>query len=192
MLSSGLVLSNGSLLYLDYTLYMNPCCHDVVCRTSVGQIGIYGETLCLRLWRVKAVNISASLWVQQMFLNLQSPMCKYCLLQYNANEFSLKMEPVKRTCFSPHYLVIHNTLSIPSPAALCEVIDSGKLNQSGEDKGVADGDEPVHGSGISNLGKRVPCTYTQCCHRENSSYTWKYKKTTAFHLVVIMRLLRKR
>lgn len=83
------------------------------------------------------------------------------------------MEPVTNICFSPHYLVSHNTLSIPSPAALCEVIDGGKLNQSGEDEGVADSDEPVHGSGVGNLGKGVPGAYTQCCHRENGGYTWK-------------------
>lgn len=71
-------------------------------------------------------------------------------------------------CF---YLVIHNTLPIPSPSTLCEVIDSGKFNQSREDEGVADGDEPVHGGGIGNLGKGIPCTYTERCHGENGGYT---------------------
>ncbi len=90
------------------------------------------------------------------------------------------------TCFfSPHYLVSHNTLSIPSPAALREVIDSGKLNQSGEDKGVADSDEPVHGGGVGNLGKGVPRTYTQCRHCENSGYTWKYTQRKTLFLLIV-------
>lgn len=91
------------------------------------------------------------------------------------------MEPVKKMCFSPHYLVSHNTLSVPGPAALCEVIDSCKLNQSGEDKGVADGDEPVHGGGVGDLWKGVPRTYTECGHGENGSYTWKYTHMKDVH-----------
>lgn len=133
------------------------------------------------LWRLKAAIITALLSILQLILNLWYPICKCCLLQYNANKFSLKTEPIKKTHFHPHYLVIHNTLSIPSPASLCEVIDSGKLNQSGKDKGVADGDEPVHGSGISDLGKGVSCTYTECCHCEDGGYTWRYERKTVFH-----------
>lgn len=91
--------------------------------------------------------------------------------QYSVNEFSLKRYLVKGHIFPPHYLVSHNTLSIPSPATLCEVIDGGKLNQSGEDEGVADGDEPIHGSSIGHLRKGVSGAYTQSCHRENSGHT---------------------
>lgn len=76
--------------------------------------------------------------------------------------------------FLLHYLVSHHAFSIPSPAALCEVIDSSKFNQSGEDEGVAHGDEPVHGSGVGDLRQGVPCADTQSCHCENSSYTWKH------------------
>ncbi len=41
-----------------------------------------------------------------------------------------------------------------------EVVYSGKLNESREDEGVADGDEPVHGCGIGHLGQRVSRTDT--------------------------------
>lgn len=71
------------------------------------------------------------------------------------------------------YLVVYNTLPVPSPSALCEVIDGGELNQGWEDESIADGYEPVHGSGIGHLWKRVSCTYAQCCHCENGGYTWK-------------------
>lgn len=89
--------------------------------------------------------------------------------------------------FSPNYLVSHNALSIPSPAAFREVIDSGELDQGGEDKGVADSDEPVHGSGVGYLGKGVPCTYTQCGHSEDGGNTWK--QTISYeHLFVSVHL----
>lgn len=93
-----------------------------------------------------------------------------CALHHTANEFSL-MEPVGRHVFFLHYLLAHDTLSIPSPASLCEVIDGGKLNQSGEDEGVADSDEPVHGSGVRNFRQRVPRTDAQSCHCQNSGHT---------------------
>ena len=81
----------------------------------------------------------------------------------------LETKPIPNS-FLSHYLVNHDTFAIPCPAALCEVIDGGKLNQGREDEGVADGDEPVHGSGVGHLRKGVPRTDTQCGHGENSCY----------------------
>lgn len=51
------------------------------------------------------------------------------------------------------YLVIDNTLSIPGPASLGEVVYGSEFNECREDKGIADSDEPVHSSGVGHLGQ---------------------------------------
>ena len=60
-------------------------------------------------------------------------------------------------------------LAVPGPAPLGEVVDGGELNERREDKGVAHGDEPVHGGGVRHLGQRVPCADAQRCHGEHCS-----------------------
>lgn len=51
------------------------------------------------------------------------------------------------------YLVVDDTLAIPGPASLGEVVDGGELDEGGEHKCVAHGDEPVHGRGVGHLGQ---------------------------------------
>lgn len=50
-------------------------------------------------------------------------------------------------------LGLHCLFSIPSPAPLGEVINCGKFNESREDKGIADCNEPIHGSSVSHFRK---------------------------------------
>lgn len=49
-----------------------------------------------------------------------------------------------------------------------EVVYSGKLNESREDEGKADSDEPVHCSGVRDLWKGVTSTDTKCRHGQDS------------------------
>lgn len=91
--------------------------------------------------------------------------------------------------FSPHYLVGHNTLSVPSPAALCEVIDSGELDQGGEDKSVADSNEPVHGSSVGHFRERVPCADAEGGHGQHGGHPWvQTKVATSVNWVFTVRL----
>lgn len=53
------------------------------------------------------------------------------------------------------YLFWHYTFAVPGVTPLREVVYSGELNESREDKGVTDSNEPVHGCGIGHLGERV-------------------------------------
>ena len=63
------------------------------------------------------------------------------------------------------HLVVDDALAVPRPAALGEVVDGGKLDEGGEDEGVADGDEPVHGGGVGHLGQRVTRADAEGGHR---------------------------
>ncbi len=69
------------------------------------------------------------------------------------------------------YLFWHHTFPIPGVTPLGEVVYGGKLNESREDKGVADGDEPVHGCGIGHLGQRVSRADTQGGHGKDSGHS---------------------
>ncbi len=69
------------------------------------------------------------------------------------------------------YLFGHHTFPIPGVTPLGEVVYSGKLNESREDKGVANGDEPVHGCGIGHLGQRVSRADTQGGHGKDSGHS---------------------
>lgn len=69
------------------------------------------------------------------------------------------------------YLLWHHTFSIPSITPLGEVVDRSELNQGREDKGVADGNEPVHGCGVGHFGERVPGTDTECGHGQDSGHS---------------------
>lgn len=75
------------------------------------------------------------------------------------------------------YLFIDDTLSVPGPASLGEVVDSSKFNKCREDEGIADSNEPVHSSSIGHLGQWITGTNTQGCHCENCSYTWNIEKS---------------
>lgn len=50
-----------------------------------------------------------------------------------------------------HLLGLQHLLAIPSPAALGEVVDSGKFNQRRKHKGITDGYEPVHGRRVRHF-----------------------------------------
>lgn len=69
------------------------------------------------------------------------------------------------------YLIIDNALAIPCPTALGEVVYCGELDESGEHKGVAHGDEPVHGRSVGHLWQRVASTDAQSGHRKHSGHT---------------------
>lgn len=50
-------------------------------------------------------------------------------------------------------LGLHRLFSVPGPTPLGEVVHGGEFNEGREDKGVANGDEPVHCSRIRHFGK---------------------------------------
>lgn len=82
-------------------------------------------------------------------------------------------------------LSLHGLFSIPSPAPLGKIIHSGKFNQGGENKGVAHGDEPVHGSGICHLRQGVSSTDAESGHGEHCGHTWRGKETGSILLVTL-------
>ena len=55
------------------------------------------------------------------------------------------------------------------PLSLCvgEVVDGSKLDEGREDKGKADGNEPVHRGGVRDLGEGVASTDTECRHGQD-------------------------
>jgi len=48
-----------------------------------------------------------------------------------------------------------------------EVVHGGELDEGGEDEGEADGDEPVHGGGVGDLGKGVAGADAERRHGED-------------------------
>lgn len=90
---------------------------------------------------------------------------------------------MKNTCFSTlvsfdlgevaGYLLGHHALAVPGVATLGKVVDGGKLNESREDKGIADGDKPVHGGGVGHLGEGVPGADTERGHGQHSRHSCK-------------------
>lgn len=68
-------------------------------------------------------------------------------------------------------LCLHGLLPIPGPTPLGEVVDCGKLNEGREDKGVAYGDEPIHGCGVGHFWQRVPGADAKCSHGKHSGNT---------------------
>lgn len=69
-------------------------------------------------------------------------------------------------------LGLHCLFSIPGPASLGEVVDCGEFDEGGEDEGVADRNEPVHGGGVSHFRQRVSSTDAERGHGEHCGYTW--------------------
>lgn len=69
------------------------------------------------------------------------------------------------------YLLGHHALAIPGIATLGKVVDSGKLDEGREYKGIADGNKPVHSSGIGHLREGVPSADTECCHGQHSGHS---------------------
>lgn len=76
--------------------------------------------------------------------------------------------------YVPH-LFRHDALAIPGVAPLCEVVDGGELDEGGEHKGVADGNEPVHSSGVGHFGQRVSSADAQSGHGQDSGHSCKRK-----------------
>lgn len=73
------------------------------------------------------------------------------------------------------YLFRDNTLAVPGVAPLGEVVDGGKLDERREDKGVAHGNEPVHGRGVGHLGQGVPGADAQGGHGQYRCHPCKAK-----------------
>lgn len=78
-------------------------------------------------------------------------------------------------------LGLHCLFSIPSPAPLGEVINCGKFNEGREDKGIADCNEPIHGSSVSHFRKRVSSTDAEGGHGEHCGHTWWRREVGHFH-----------
>lgn len=78
----------------------------------------------------------------------------------------------KGVCLAPYLRVLglQSFLPIPRPAPLGEVVDRGELDEGGEDKGVADGDEPVHGRGVGHLREGVPGADAERGHGEHGGH----------------------
>lgn len=55
------------------------------------------------------------------------------------------------------------------PLNLCigEIVDSRKLNEGRKDEGEANGDEPVHGRGVGDLGEGVAGADAECRHGQD-------------------------
>lgn len=69
------------------------------------------------------------------------------------------------------YLLWHHAFPVPGVSPLSEVVDCGKFNESREDKGIADSDEPVHGCGVGHFGKGVPGADTKCGHGQDGGHS---------------------
>lgn len=52
-----------------------------------------------------------------------------------------------------------------------EVVDSRKLNEGGEDKGKANGNEPIHSRCVGDFWEGVASTDAERCHGQDSSDT---------------------
>lgn len=68
-------------------------------------------------------------------------------------------------------VLLYFLLTIPSPAALGEVVDGGELDEGGEDEGVTDSHEPVHGRGVGHLRERISGADAQRGHGQDGSDT---------------------
>lgn len=63
-----------------------------------------------------------------------------------------------------------------SNLCISEVVHRSKFDEGGEDEGEADGDEPVHGRGIRDLGKRMTGADAQRRHGEDGGDACNGKK----------------
>lgn len=80
---------------------------------------------------------------------------------------------VSGQCGCHSYLDVDHTFAIPGPASFGEVVDGSKLDKSGEDEGITDCYEPVHGCGIRHLGQRVTGTDAKSGHGQHGGHTYE-------------------
>lgn len=73
-------------------------------------------------------------------------------------------------------LGLQSLLAVPGPAPLGEVVHSGELDEGGEDEGVADGNEPIHGRGVGHFREGVPGTDAEGGHGQHSGHPWVQTK----------------
>lgn len=79
-------------------------------------------------------------------------------------------------CMYLGLLGLHCLFSIPGPAPLGKVVDCGKLNEGGEDEGIAHCNEPVHGSSVSHFRQRISSTDAEGGHGKHCCHTWGWGK----------------
>lgn len=74
------------------------------------------------------------------------------------------------------YLLGHHALAVPGVATLGKVVDSSKLDEGREDKGIADSDKPIHGGCIGHLGEGVPGTDTKRGHGQHGGHSCRKRR----------------